>query len=166
MVEQRNDVIGVLTRDHRRFEELLSELRSTDEPQERRRLADELTIEVLRHSVVEERHLYPAVRRQVPGGDVIADKELTDHTEIDKLLHRLATADPSGVDFEPVVASLIDDINAHIRDEEHYLFPSLSDHFESDDLVRLGEQIESARREAPGAGLTDRVRDYLGRGRE
>jgi hemerythrin superfamily protein len=163
MVEQRNDVIGVLTRDHRRLENLLSELSSTAEPHERRRLADELTIELLRHTVVEERHLYPAVRRQLPGGDVIADKELTDHTEIDKLLQRLATTDPSGADFEPVLASLINDMSAHIHDEEHYLFPSLTDHFESEDLVRLGEQVESAKREAPGVGLAERVRDYLGR---
>jgi hemerythrin superfamily protein len=163
MVEQRNDVIGVLTRDHRRFEELLSELSSTAEPQERRRLADELTIQLLRHTAAEERHLYPAVRRQVPGGDVIADKELTDHTEIDKLLQRLATTDPSGADFEPVVASLNDDMSEHIRDEEDYLFPSLADHFESEDLIQLGEQVESAKREAPGVGLADRVRDYLRR---
>ncbi|GAA2087860.1 hemerythrin domain-containing protein [Actinomadura alba] len=163
MSEKQNDVIEVLTRDHRRLEALLSELTSTSEPQERRRLADELTVEVLRHSVIEERHLYPEVRRRVPGGTEIADKVIIDQTEVDKHLHRLATADLSGADFEPLVTSLMEDLDAHIRDEENYLFPSLTDHFESDDLVRLGERIESAKREAPGEGLTDRVRDHLGR---
>jgi hemerythrin superfamily protein len=163
MTRKQNDVIEVLTRDHRRLEGLLSELTSTSEPQERRRLADELTVEVLRHSVIEERHLYPEVRRQIPGGDVLADKVLTDHAKIDKHLHRLATADLSGAEFEPLVTCLMEDLDAHIREEEHYLFPTLTDHFESEDLVRLGERIESAKREAPGEGLADRVRDHLGR---
>ena len=48
------DVIDVLTTDHREFVSLISQIRSTADPEQRRDLADQLIAELVRHSVAEE----------------------------------------------------------------------------------------------------------------
>jgi hemerythrin superfamily protein len=178
------DVIEVLTHDHREVEDMFGKLTSVADPGERRQIADQITIELVRHSVAEEQYLYPAVRERVPDGDSIADRELADHAEVEHLLKRLEEADSESEDFTALTGQLIRTVNAHVKDEEHALFPALAGHCDPADLRRLGEQVQAAKDKAPtrphpsapdqpplnkllapGAGLVDRIRDHLsGRG--
>ena len=70
---------------------------------ERRRLLDQLTIELVRHSVDEEEYLYPAVREHLENGDALADKELADHARVEQLLKDLQTTDADDLEFTPVL---------------------------------------------------------------
>lgn len=184
-VADRRDVIEVLTHDHREVEEMFRELTAATDPAERRRIVDDVTIELVRHAVAEEMHLYPAVRRCVPGGDALADKEIDDHSRVERLLKDLEKTDAGHDEFPALVRHLVQEVSAHIRDEETNLLPSLASHASRDDLLELGEKVQSAKRMAPtrphpmapdtpplnrllapGAGLVDRARDLLtGRGR-
>src|SRR4051794_36159809 len=71
MAEQQRDVIEVLEHDHREVEQMFAELESlrgasTEEAKARRKdLADQVTIELVRHSVAEEVLVYPKVEKQV-----------------------------------------------------------------------------------------------------
>jgi len=185
MAENRRDVIEVLTHDHREVEEMFEELTAATDPEERRRILDDVTIELIRHAVAEELYLYPAVRRHVPDGDTIADKEISDHAEVERVLKELEKADTTNADFTTLVRQLIGEVSEHVRDEENNLFPQLVKHAGPEDLLRLGEQVQSAKEKAPtrphpsapdrpplnkilapGAGLVDRIRDHLsGRGK-
>jgi hemerythrin superfamily protein len=185
MADERRNVIEILTHDHREIEGMFEELSAATDPGERRRITDEVTIELVRHSVAEEAHLYPAVREHVPGGDELADKELSDHADIERVLKELEQTDAANESFNTLVRRLIQDVSAHIEDEENNLFPKLTLHASPDQLLQLGAKVESAKRMAPtrphpaapdkpplnkllapGAGLVDRARDFLtGRGR-
>ena len=184
MTQDGRDVIELLTHDHREVEGMFGKLTAVTDPGERRQIADQVTIELVRHSVAEEQYLYPAVREHVPGGDAIADQELSGHAEVEHLLKGLEQADPDSVDFAALTGQLIRTVNAHVQDEEHALFPALAGHASPEDLRRLGEQVQAAKATAPtrphpsapdrpplnkllapGAGLADRIRDHLsGRG--
>jgi hemerythrin superfamily protein len=184
MAENKLDVIEVLTHDHREVEGMFAELTTTAVPTERRRILDEITIELVRHAVAEEMYLYPAVRQHIPDGDAMADKEIADHAEVERLLKELEEADPAGGNATTLIRRLIDDVSEHVRDEENNLFPQLAKHATEKDLLQLGDQVQSAKNRAPtrphpsapdrpplnkilapGAGLIDRIRDYLsGRG--
>src|SRR5439155_5556362 len=60
------DVISELTADHREVDELFSRFEDVRPgTEDRKRLADTITIELVRHSVAEEQHFYPAVREHV-----------------------------------------------------------------------------------------------------
>src|SRR5205085_3761932 len=67
MADEQRDVIEILEHDHREVEQMFAELESlrgaaTDEARERRKeLADQVTIELVRHSVAEEVLVYPKV---------------------------------------------------------------------------------------------------------
>lgn len=184
MGDERRDVIEVLTHDHREVEEMFDELTAATDAEERRRITDDVTIELVRHSIAEEIHLYPAVRSVVPDGDQIADREISDHAEVERILKELEQADPSHEGFNTLVNRLIEDVSAHVEDEEGTLFPKLAEHANAGQLMELGDKVQSAKRTAPtrphpsapntpplnkllapGAGLVDRVRDRLtGRG--
>jgi hemerythrin superfamily protein len=180
------NVIAELTTDHREVDELFEkiELQPVGDPQ-RRELADDLTIELVRHSVAEEMHLYPAVREHVEGGEEIADKELSDHAEVEQHLKDLEGLPADDPQFDHLVAKLKLEVTAHVRDEETRLFPLLAAACTPEALDELGDKVRTAKKSAPtrphpsspdtppgnkllgpGAGLVDRARDLLtGRGK-
>ncbi|MFC9227519.1 hemerythrin domain-containing protein [Streptomyces decoyicus] len=103
------DVIAELTTDHREVDELFHQFEDAPPGSEaRRRLADALTIELVRHSVAEEQYLYPAVRNHLQGGHSLADKALADHARLEHLLNDLQHHEPTDKDFDRLMARLRD----------------------------------------------------------
>lgn len=187
MTQETRDVIELLTADHREVEEVFSQLEQLPESShdERRRLADQIIIELVRHSVAEEEHLYPAARRYVPDGGEIVDHEIVEHEEAERIMKQLEGIDASDPQFPRLLSQLIEAIREHVRDEEHDLFPRLKTHTDKDTLVQLGQKVAKAKEDAPtrphpaapsdkpgllkllspGVGLVDRARDAAtGRG--
>ncbi|MEU0157710.1 hemerythrin domain-containing protein [Streptomyces sp. NPDC006261] len=180
------NVIAELTTDHREVDELFEKIeRLPVGDQQRRKLADELTIELVRHSVAEEMYLYPAVREHVEGGGEIADKELSDHAEVEQHLKALEGLPADDPQFDHLVAKLKLEVSEHVRDEEGRLFPLLAAARTPEALDELGDKVRTAKKAAPtrphpsapdtppgnkllgpGVGLVDRARDLLtGRGK-
>jgi hemerythrin superfamily protein len=78
MTGHEGNIIAELTADHREVEGLFDRFEkiAPEDHAWRRDFADEFAAELVRHSVAEEQHLYPAVREHVPGGQSMADKEV------------------------------------------------------------------------------------------
>src|SRR6266498_5041874 len=135
----REDVVTGLTRDHREVEGMFGQLEASGmDPQKRREIADDVIIELVRHSVAEERYLYPAVPKALPDGDSVADKELTDHAQAEQTMKDLDGLDPTDARFDTLVSRLITEIRAHVLDEENSLFPRLVELCSQDELDDLG----------------------------
>ncbi|MGW2958716.1 hemerythrin domain-containing protein [Streptomyces sp. NPDC001220] len=180
------DALEELMTDHREVEEMFARIQEmAGGGQELRDLADEVTIELVRHSVAEEQYLYPAVREHIDGGDRIADTEIADHGRIEKLLKELEKTDTDAPEMSPLLQQLMDEVAAHVQDEENNLFPMLRQACSPKTLNDLGDKIRRAKSMAPtrphpsapdtppankllapGVGLVDRARDFVtGRGR-
>ncbi|HEV7930867.1 MAG TPA: hemerythrin domain-containing protein [Actinomadura sp.] len=186
MASQGRDVITVLTEDHRRVQELMGRVKAATDPAMRRELADEMTIELVRHSVAEEMHVYPAIRDNIPDGERRVQKELADHERIEKILKEMERAEATEPEFVNLLSKLDTEFRQHIQDEESNLFPELAQHVSTEDLIALGQRVEDAKDTAPtrphpakpdspallkvlapGVGFVDRIRDRLtGRGRD
>lgn len=179
------DVIQELTADHREVEDIFGQIEALPTGDHRRKeLADQATIELVRHSVAEEMHLYPAVRRYLTNGDAVADKEIEDHGEAERTMKQLESCQADDPEFDRLMAQLMSEIRDHVTDEENNLFPRLRESTTPDDLAQLGAKVRAAKETAPtrphpaapttppanrllapGAGMVDRVRDALtGRG--
>lgn len=180
------DVINELITDHREVEEIFAQIEALPAGDKRRKnLADQATIELVRHSVAEEMYLYPAVRRWVPDGDAIADREIQDHAEAERTMKDLEGCSPDEARFDELMGRLMREIREHVTDEEQNLFPQLRQATTPEDLEELGEKVRTAKKTAPtrphptapdtppankllapGAGMVDRIRDALsGRGK-
>src|SRR5215210_8787437 len=110
MADEQRDVIEVLEHDHREVEEMFAELEtlrgaSTEEARQRRKdLTDQVTIELVRHSVAEEVLVYPQVDKKI--GKDEADHARKEHAEAEETLKRLEKLDADDPAFDDELATL------------------------------------------------------------
>nr|WP_240942685.1 hemerythrin domain-containing protein [Planosporangium thailandense] len=176
-------MVDVLIHDHRMIEELFGELETGDPgADERRRLANEVVAELVRHTVAEERYLYPTVRKVLPEGDRVADHEIHDHNEAERDMKSIEGLDPTTPDFEFTLTKLMGEMRQHILEEEVELFPRLRAAADPAELRELARKTQQVKRLAPtrphpsapsrppastllepALGLVDRIRDALSR---
>ena len=178
---QHRDVIEEIIADHHEVEQVFLELEKdeADRPH-RRELVEHVIAELVRHSVGEEQYVYPTARRVLPVGDRVADHELKEHAEAEKVMKQLENTDTDDPKFDELVGKLIADIRHHVEGEEGDLLPKLRASCDAAQLAELGEKFETAKKTAPtrphpmapdrppankilgpGAGLIDRMRDAL-----
>ncbi len=187
MTASQRDVIEVLTHDHREVERMFAELEAlhgieTHEARQRRKdLTDQVTIELVRHSVAEEADVYPAVKKKVSESEAEHAKE--EHAEAERTMKRLEGLKPDEPEFEAQLALLMHEIREHVAEEESEMFPHMRSVFTEEELVDLGRKVESTKRSlrrgrtrppprtnrratscsAPVTGLLDRMRDAVTR---
>jgi hemerythrin-like domain-containing protein len=186
--EQQRDVIEVLEHDHREVEEMFVELESlrgasSDEERSRRKdLTEQVTIELVRHSVAEEVLVYPRVEQKISAEEV--EHARKEHAEAEETLQRLEKLDADSPDFDDELATLMEEIRHHIEDEEGEMFVHMRQTLDPAELQRLGASVEAFKKIAPtrphpnvpnealprlaagpAASLFDRMRDLAtGRG--
>jgi hypothetical protein len=188
MAEQQRDVIEILEHDHREVEEMFAELEtlrgaSTEEARSRRKtVTEQVTIELVRHSVAEEVIVYPEVEDKVSAEE--AEHAREEHAEAEETLQRLERLDADDPAFDDELATLMEEIRHHIKDEEGEMFAHMRQVIDADELRKLGARVESFKKVAPtrphpnvpneplpriaagpAASLFDRMRDLAtGRG--
>jgi hypothetical protein len=188
VAEQQRDVIEILEHDHREVEEMFAELEtlrgaSTDEAKSRRKnLTEQVTIELVRHSVAEEVLVYPQVEEKVSADE--AEHAREEHAEAEETLQRLEKLDADDPAFDDELATLMAEIRHHIEDEEGEMFTHMRQVIDAGELQKLGARVEAFKKVAPtrphpnvpnealprtaagpAASLFDRMRDLAtGRG--
>ena len=181
-------VIEILETDHREVEQMFAEFEvlPADATDRRKTLAEQVVIELVRHAVAEEAHVYPAFREHLPDGDQLADHELSEHAEAEEIMKRIEKLDGDDPQLTSEMHQLMSTIRHHIQEEEGDAFPRLAGAVDRAELERLGAKVQATKKVAPtrphplapdqppfnkllgpGAGLVDRVRDALtGRGKD
>jgi len=188
MADEQRDVIEILTTDHREVEAMFTELetlmqtRSGTDDELRKDLADQITIELVRHAVAEEVAVYPKVKDKVSAEE--AERAKQEHAEAEKTMKRLEKLDPDDAAFEQEMRTLMTEIREHVAEEEGEMFPRMREVMTQDELTELGKRVEAIKAMAPTrphpsvpndpgkrlavgpvAGLFDRLRDMAsGRG--
>jgi hemerythrin superfamily protein len=188
MGDEQRDVIEILTADHREVEAMFTELetlmqtRSDTDDELRKDLADQITIELVRHSVAEEVAVYPEVKRKVSEEE--AERAKREHAEAEQTMKRLESLDADDASFELEIRKLMSEIRQHVAEEEGEMFPRMREIMTQEELTELGKRVEAIKAMAPTrphpsvpndpgkrlavgpvAGLFDRLRDLAsGRG--
>jgi hemerythrin superfamily protein len=177
-VEQ--DVVDVLTTDHREVLDLLQEIKVSTDSEQRRDFADTVISELVRHSVAEEMYVYPAMKKHLPDGAEAVEHDTREHKQLEKTMKELEGVPADQPDFDRLLAELEEILRDHIQDEEAEQFPGLRARVPREELVEIAEKVEAAKKIAPtrphplapnnqvfhklvgpGVGLVDRLRDKL-----
>jgi iron-sulfur cluster repair protein YtfE (RIC family) len=153
VADEDRDVIEVLEKDHREVEQIFQELESlrgaaTDEEKERRKtLTDQVTRELVRHSVAEEVLVYPLVEKKVNAEE--AEHARKEHAEAEETLHRLEKLDADDPGFDEELSTLMREIRHHIEDEEGETFTQMRQAIDAEELRKLGGRVEAFKKVAP-----------------
>jgi hypothetical protein len=116
----------------------------------------------------------------VPDGPEQVAHDKQEHAEIVQLMKQLEDTDASAPAFMERVRQFEAMLRHHATDEESEQFPQLRAHIPAERLVKLGEQVQTAKKLAPtrphpsaphselfhktigpGVGMIDRLRDKL-----
>jgi hypothetical protein len=177
------NVVDVLADEHRTLLSLCAQL--TDpalSAVRRRRVAEVIVATASRHLSAEEQYLYPAVRAAVPGGEALAAREIAEDRAVLVTLKRWATTSPPAAEFDRLAAAAGTQLRRHAEVAAAEVLPRLLGAATAEDLVRLGNRVETAEEAAPtrphpstpstppwnkllepAIGVLDRLRDAVGR---
>lgn len=171
------DVITLLTRQHREIRELFAKL-DTATGEQRRDTFRSLVRMLAVHETAEEEVVHPAAR-STEGGEPVVEARLGEEHRAKELLSTLDDMGPDAEGFDTLLVQLREDVLAHADHEEREEFPRLRTAYSVDQLrgmavaVRAAEAIaptrphpgvESAKANlllGPPTAIMDRARDLI-----
>jgi hemerythrin-like domain-containing protein len=176
----QHDVVDILTKDHHDVIDLIQQIKSSSSGQERRDKTDVVIAELVRHSVAEEMYVYPVMESDLPDGKESVEHDTAEHKELEREMATLEDLKGDADGFLEAIGKLEATLRDHVNDEEQDQFPALRQHLSADQLVKMGEQVQKAKKLAPtrphpnapnnqffhklagpGVGMIDRLRDRL-----
>lgn len=146
------NALTLLKQDHQNVEGLFrqfEQLADDAAPSDKRRIVDHVIEQLSVHAAIEELHFYPTVR-ECSGETLAAVLEgLEEHHVVKWTLAELARMSPTDERFDAKVKVLSEIVLHHAEEEERDLFPLVRDALTVEQLEKLGETMETAKKTAP-----------------
>eukprot|EP00775_Hariotina_reticulata_P007151 gene7151-7366_t len=99
------------------------------------------------HAAKEEMVLYPVVRSTL--GPVVADQLTNEHSTVKQLLAMLDTMSATDPGFDMQLRASLDNMIAHMQEEESTVLPQLAAVLSAEAQLQLGIQFEASKVRAP-----------------
>ena len=130
----------ILKQQHREFEELVRQIETAEDDDERIALRVELADMFAAHTAIEEELFYPAALEQLGPGSRIRES-LEEHALADFALYRLVTVSVADETFVAKLATLKDVVMNHIEEEESELLPQVEGEMDRQALDQPGDKM-------------------------
>jgi hemerythrin superfamily protein len=127
-----------LEQDHRSIRQLFEAYAQEPEDDHVREIIGQLTV----HTEVEERALYPELRKYVDGGDDDADEAEAEHAAVRVLIGRIELSPPA--DVSGLMETMRSLVEQHVEQEERSLFPAMRE--AGVDADALADRLSAAER--------------------
>ncbi len=140
MAARQPDAIALLKADHRMVEELFEAFENSKNDAQKKKLADQICLELSVHTAIEEGVFYPACDGKVE--DELLDEALVEHDGAKVLLAEIQDGDPGDEFYDAKVKVLSEMIKHHVKEEEmpgEGLFAQAQK--SGIDLASLGEEM-------------------------
>jgi hypothetical protein len=182
------NMLDLLVEDHHRLGQLVSRLAAAQDDRadpwgaDPRDVEDVLVAALSRHLSAEEQYLHPTVRKVVPGGAPLADREVAADAGLLRAAQRLRHTRADDTAYPGVVEEVATYVREHVERTSHQVFPKLRAECSDTELIRLGNRVQIAQEAAPtrphpgtpstpplnkivdpAVGVVDKVRDALTR---
>lgn len=134
------DAIALLTADHEKVKGLFEQFEAlTDRSKvSKKKIADQICLELSIHAQLEEEIFYPAVRAAVKDEDLM-DEAIVEHASAKELIAQIKKMDPGDDLYDAKVKVLSEQIEHHVGEEEGDMFGKARK--SKVDLAALGEEI-------------------------
>jgi hemerythrin superfamily protein len=145
------DAIEMLEADHQKVRDLFSKYMATSEQKAKRKIADQVFIELETHAQLEETVFYPAFAEETDTeGKQLVTESLEEHQGVKELIDELRELDTNDAEFDSKFHALMADVQHHVEEEESEMFPkaeeALEAHLEDlmDEMQELKQQLTAA----------------------
>jgi hemerythrin-like domain-containing protein len=108
-----------------------------------------LVIAESQHEAIEEQFFWPAVRDALDNGDELADEAIAQEQAGKKLLQRLEDGEPGDPDYHDALQEFVKAGREHIMYEQGVVWPEFEAAVSREDLEKIGEKLEAAKKIAP-----------------
>ena len=144
------DAIELLKADHRKVEELFSDFEQATSSARKKKLAQEICLELTVHTKIEEEIFYPAVRGKIEEDTVT--EAYVEHDGAKVLIAVIEAGDPSDQYYQSKVHVLSEQIKHHVHEEEKFLRGMFSQSRRTDvDMAALGAKMLARKTELSAA---------------
>lgn len=160
-----NDVVDLILADHRRFEDLFRELRSSGG--DRTKALSSLAELLVAHAEAEESEVYPVLRKFVDVDDHEIDHGAEEHTDGHRaLLDLLEAGEPGTATWDEKLEKLSETITHHLDEEERTILNEAREVLSQSRRNELGMAFTQARGALleEGCGRADYIRRLLAPG--
>lgn len=147
------DALELLRKDHRTVGELFEEVKATTDPEKHRQLFEEIKAQLQLHTYIEETVLYPAFTKYRDLKDLVLEA-YEEHTQIKRLINEISALSQDSERFDAKLKVMGENIEHHVREEEDDLFPRVIKLYDRERLERLGQELESAKKQFGQASQT------------
>jgi len=139
------DAIALLKADHRKVEDLFEAYESATGTAAKRKLAEQICLELTVHTQIEEEIFYPACKGAVDAD--LLDESFVEHDGAKVLIAEIEGSKPGDDYYDAKVTVLAEQIKHHVHEEEAFLKGMFAQARRSElDMNALGEKM-AARKE-------------------
>ncbi|HEY4423086.1 MAG TPA: hemerythrin domain-containing protein [Pyrinomonadaceae bacterium] len=135
------DAFNLLKADHRKVEELFSQLESAS-GQAKMRVFEQIKMELELHTHIEEKIFYPALEKPKQTHDLTLEA-YEEHDVVKKLLQQMSRAKSANEEWEAQAKVLQENVEHHVEEEENELFIKAEAALSEEQIEALGEQMET-----------------------
>ena len=135
------DAFNLLKADHRKVEELFSQLESAS-GQAKMRVFEQIKMELELHTHIEEKIFYPALEKPKQTHDLTLEA-YEEHDVVKKLLQQMSKAKSATEEWQAQAKVLQENVEHHVEEEETELFEKAEAALSEEQIEALGEQMEA-----------------------
>ena len=140
------DAIELIKQDHREVDELFTQFLSAESDLTLEDLFQQIETALTAHTEMEEKVLYPAVKKFAPEK---VQEALHEHSQVKELLTDLLGIDIDDEEFESQFNRLVEDVRHHVKEEEspEGILEVARQHMNHQELARLGVELQRIKKE-------------------
>lgn len=146
------NAIDLLKRQHREVEQLFSKFEGASKGAEktRERLCQQIGDALAVHAEIEEKIFYPESKQE--NTEELLRESLEEHLAVKRLLADIMQSDLDDPQFEAKMKVVKEQVEHHVEEEEHQLFPLISKSCSREDLEDMGSRMEEMAEELEAQG--------------
>lgn len=141
------DAIALLKQDHANVKAMFKEYEGLGDRAfaGKKKLADQICLELTKHATAEEEIFYPALRASSKENEDLVDEATVEHSTAKDLIAQISAMDPHDELYDAKVKVLGEYIEHHVKEEEGEMFPKARQ--AGLDLSTMGREIEARKDE-------------------
>src|SRR5829696_2970683 len=144
------DAFNLLKADHRKVEELFSQLESA-RGAAKLRVFEQIRMELELHTHIEEKIFYPALEEPQETHELTLEA-YEEHDVVKKLLQQLGRARSANEEWEAQAKVLQENVEHHVEEEENELFEKAADALGEEKIEVLGQKMEAEKERKQSRG--------------